>query len=463
MTSVNGNEAGLVGGETWSKGSQSNKGARRGSGSGTGGSGLNIAALREELDTIKRDPNPINRFASLTNLLSNLSEESLPEVLKAFEEIPMRYDHREEYQMLLYAWAAFDPEGALKFVQENANSRSIRKNDLMNPVVASWATVDPESTLQWYKDLPEEDQDSGLLKGLVKGLAVSDPYGAAEFLVESVEPGKNRENLAGEIASHLFKQDPNEAAKWATAQEDLKFKEEAFEELAEDWGSVDPKGLASWLGDHVSEEYSVEAFEDLARAWVSQNPDEATDYFEGLPDGKAKESAIYEMAKTWGSDDLSALGEWLNSMPDSQATDMGVKAYSQRLAGESPEAAIQSAMSINNDAIRDETVQQLGQQWFRKDPEGATAWANANGIPLETLQQPQRVVTTRDGVTFFHGDGANIKVEGLDVSPEEVSRMIEVSPEMLEQWQAQGAAVSGGLGGAVIGGVVGEEAAPQGN
>ena len=97
--------------------------------------GMNRNNLRRELDTIKRDPNPVNRFASLTQLLGELSEDNLSQVLSAFNEIPMRHEHREEYRMLIYAWAAFDPEGALKFVDENANSRSIRKNDLLNPLV----------------------------------------------------------------------------------------------------------------------------------------------------------------------------------------------------------------------------------------------------------------------------------------------------------------------------------------
>ena len=300
--------------------------AGRGGSNNSGGQRMNLALMRQELETIKKDPNPINRFASLTTLLGNLSEESLPDVLKAFEEIPMRYDHREEYQMLLYAWAEFDPEGALKYVEENGNSRSIKKDDLMKPVISSWASVDPESTLAWINELPEDERGSGLIKGLIEGWATKDAYAAADYLVANVKPGKERENLAGEIASHLFKQNPSEAATWAEKQQDPGFKGEAFEELAEDWASVDPAALSIWLGKHVDEEYALEAFEDLARGWVSQDPAAATAFYEDLPDGKAKEQGIYEMARTWGNDDLAGLGEWLNSLPDAHATDLGVKA-----------------------------------------------------------------------------------------------------------------------------------------
>ncbi len=359
--------------------------------------GMNVNVLRRELETIKRDPNPIKRFASLTQLLGKLDPDTLPDILQAFDEIPMRQEHREEYQMLMYAWASFDPEGALKFVDENANSRSLQRGALLKPILSSWASNDPDKALEWMDSLPESERGEHL-SGLIEGWATKDAYAAASYLQEKVEPGQQREALAGDIASHLFKQDPMGAARWAEAQEDPQFRSEAFEELAEDWASVDPKGLADWLGQHMDEEYSLEAVEDLARAWVSQDPDAATGYFESLEDGAAKERGIYEMARTWGKDDLTALGEWLNGLGDSDVTDLGVKAYVERLAGQSPEAAITSAMSIGTDAMRDEAVQNVGRQWFRQDPEAATAWAQANNVPVESFHQPTR--RTVDGAIF---------------------------------------------------------------
>ena len=354
--------------------------------------GMNVNVLRRELAIIKTDPNPINRFSSLTQLLGNLSEENLGQVLEAFDGIPMRYEYREEYQMLIYAWAGLDPEAALKFVDENAHSRSINKGDLLNPLIASWASNDPEKALGWIDTLPESQRTEKLMAGLMEGWAVNDPKAAAEYLQATMAPGEERSRLAGEIAGHLFKQNPQDAVEWAESQADVGFRAEAFAELAEDWAKVDPKGLASWLEKHAQEEYSVDAFNDLARVWVREDPSGATAYFEALPDGPAKESGIYEMAVAWGKDDLGALGQWLNDLPDSSVTDLGVKAYVDRLAEQSPQAAIDSALSINTEGIRDETVKTIGQQWFRQDPEGAAAWATANGISVETFVSGEETV-----------------------------------------------------------------------
>lgn len=354
--------------------------------------GMNRAVFRRELETIKRDSNPVNRFASLSKLLSNLSAEEFEDVRSAFQGIPMRYEHRQEYQMLVYAWAGVDPEAALQFVDANANSRSIKKDDLLNPLISSWASQDPDAALAYLTELPEHKRTDQLMEGLMEGWAVKDPYAAAEYLQENLEPGKERERLAGEIASHLFKQDPKEAAEWAESHSDPAFRAEAFQELSEDWASVDPVGLSKWLGQHADEDYSAEAFQDLAREWVSEDPEAATAYFEGLPDGVSKESGIYEMAVTWGKDDLGALGQWLNELPDSSVTDLGVKAYVNRLAEESPQAAIDSALSITGDEVRSETVLDLGQRWYGQDPQAAAEWATANEIPIEAFQRKDETV-----------------------------------------------------------------------
>ena len=380
---------------------------REASASGVSSTGrMNVNVLRRELEIIKRDPNPIKRFASLTHLLGGLSQDNLGTVLDAFDDIPMRYEHRDEYQMLIYAWAAFDPQAALEFVSEKANSRSINKSDLLRPLTASWASNDPGETLEWLNGLPERKRSENLMSGLIQGWATKDPYAAAEYLQANVEPGQHRERLAGEIVSHLFKQDPMQAVKWAEAQHDLAFRGEAFEELAEDWASVNPQGLAEWLGNYVDDEHSVEAFQDLARGWVSRDPDAATAYFEALPDGPAKETGIYEMARTWGRDDLAALGEWLNQLGDSTATDRGVQAYVERLASQSPQAAAESAMSIIDDDLRTEAVQYAGTWWYRRDPDSATAWADANGFAVETFQRGEHF----QDIELLRGVDPNVSV-----------------------------------------------------
>ena len=344
-----------------------------------------------DLRSIGKDSNPIDRLATLAQLLENLSPETLPRVLEAFEKIPPTSEYLNEYRMLLYAWTTFDRAGAIEFVEDTVaggmgGELGLSQEDLLKPVLASWASQDPKPALDWYNELPEEQQTHHLKMSLMSGWATNNPYEATEYL-QTQPANQNREYLIGQLANQMFRQDPRGAAGWAESIEDVKLKEQAFEELAEDWVSVDPEGLAGWLRDHVSERYAWEAIEDLGRGWVASDSDAATAWFESLPDGAAKQRGIHKMVESWADNDLLAMGEWLNSLPDSKITDLGVQAYAKRLVDQAPEAALDSAMSISDDDMRSETVQELAQEFYSLNQEAALAWANNTSYPPEALER----------------------------------------------------------------------------
>ncbi len=378
--------------------------------------------LEEDLHTAFKAGSPVERYASLAEMLDNLSPENLSKVLAAFRDIPMTPEHLNEYKMLLYAWTKFDREGAMKFIEDNERNSRIDKADLLDPVMSSWATEDPEKALAWFQKLPEEQRTHQLEKSLISGWAANNPHEAAKYL-EKQKPDRNREYLIGEIANHMFKESTSGATNWAESIKDPKFKEQAFEELTEDWVSVDPEAAADWLRGYVHKGYAKEAIEDLGRGWIKTDPDAATDWFASLPESWSKSMGVQKMARSWAEDDLAALGEWLNEQPDSGSTDLGVQAYSERLMDFSPESALGSALNINNDGLRNKTVQDLGQKWYREDPDSAAAWAQANNYPVEQLMPNDEIY-------------AKINAQQLD----QVNKMLnqaQASPQKMAELRAQ--------------------------
>ncbi len=355
-----------------------------------GGQDYTDEDFQNDLLRLGKSASPIGRFDSLTRMLENLSPENLPRVLKAFEKLPPTPEYINEYQMLLHAWTKFDRSGAIKFVENlvgdgAGGELTLSQEELLKPVLSSWASENPQKALEWFKYLPEDQQTHHMEMSLLAGWAVNDPGTAAEYL-QSKKPGQKREYLIGQVVSELFRKSPQSAVEWAESSGgDWKFKEQVFEELAEDWVSNDPQGLADMLKGHVNERYSWEAVEDLGRGWVATDSDAATTWFEGLEDGPAKQKGIEKMAQSWAENDLTSMGEWLNSLPDSPTTDRGVKAYSERLAEQSPSLALDSAMGIQDDGIRNGTVQDIAQDWFAKDADSAIDWASSNNYPEEGL------------------------------------------------------------------------------
>jgi len=351
--------------------------------------------LDDDLQTILRGSSPINKFASLTSMLSWLNPDNLDEVLKAYEDIPMDSEHLKEYQMLLYAWARFDKDAVLDYIDDRAPDESFL-DSLLQPVLSSWASEDPAHALEFFEKyqriIDDPNRQHQLQRSLIEGWAASDSAGATEYL-QGQKASQNREYLIGELSAHMFQQGSDRAMEWAESLTDPKFKEQAWEELAEDWVTVDPKGLAAWLRSHTYYEHSWEAVEDLGRGWVTSDPDAATAWFESLPEGQAKQRGIHKMAQSWADNDLASLGEWLNSVPSSPTSDLGVQEYAKRLVDQAPQAAVESAMSISSDSRRNSTVQQLTQEWYSIDPDSATAWATESGYPVDSISQTNEVLS----------------------------------------------------------------------
>lgn len=390
--------------------------------------------LERDLRGLGRGASPIERYQSLSSLLENLTPENLPRVLEAFKDLPPTTDYLNEYQMLLYAWSKFDRAGAIDFVESlvgegQGGELSLTQEELLKPVVSSWASENPKQALAWYEYLPKEQQTHHLKLSLMSGWATNDPQGAADYL-QTQPADQNREYLAGQIASHLFKQSPEGAARWAEGLKEPKFKEQVFEELAEDWVSVDPDGVAKWLGEHVHQAYAWEAVEDLGRGWVASDSEAATEWFEALPDGPAKMQGIEKMALSWAEHDLPAMGEWLNTLPDSSTTDRGVKAYSERLVEQAPQAAVESALGIVNDDLRNETVQDLAQEWYANDPESALGWAEENAYPSEALERSMEIYAKMNAQQLAE---VTKMINRDQVSPERMRELRQTQATLQEQ------------------------------
>ena len=79
---------------------------------------------------------------------------------------------------------------------------------------------------------------------------------------------------------------------------------------------------------------------------------------------------------------------------------------------QAPAAALDSAMSISNDGIRNETVQELSQAWYNADPESAISWANNNSYPPEAMEH------TLEGLAKMTAD--QLKQIGKEINRDQI-------------------------------------------
>ena len=76
-------------------------------------------------------------------------------------------------------------------------------------------------------------------------------------------------------------------------------------------------------------------------------------------------------------------GDWLNSLPAEPSLDPAVDAFARRISDDDPQGALSWAESIIDPDLRTQSVTNVGQEWYRQDPEAATQWVENSQLPSE--------------------------------------------------------------------------------
>ena len=120
------------------------------------------------------------------------------------------FARRESFRALVLSrWAELDPAAAFGWV-ENASSVELSNNAA---IIYTLAQAEPERMLAIIDDLPAGLRQTAV-SAAMQGLASQDPE-AAKLMVDSLQPGQERDQLISAIAQSLAQTDPEQALAWA--------------------------------------------------------------------------------------------------------------------------------------------------------------------------------------------------------------------------------------------------------
>jgi len=337
-----------------------------------------IASLEELLISAQSESNPIRRSAALARAFETLNQDNIGEALKAFETLPMGFENAQEYKMLLYAWAQFDPLAAVDYCKSRASG--IGAGFATAGVLEGWASRDPNAAREWV----ENPENAGMAKlynfGLVKGWASRDLEGATAY-VTGLKGGDEVGKLVGILTDQHNRQGGfNKASSWAEALPDPKLKEGAFMNLSRSYARDRPQEVGVWLEAHANEKYSAKAFENLGKRWSETDPQSSIDYFSNLPEGKSQEVGIKSSISNWAKKDPLAAGDWLNEKESGPQLDSALAAYANTVSIKDGGGAMEWAISISDEKLQQSTIKKVGQEWYRQDKESVEAWLPTSGL-----------------------------------------------------------------------------------
>ena len=275
---------------------------------------------------------------SIVEVVSQLPADALP-----------AWQKTKSINSALSKWSEVEPAAAAKFLDQlPTQDREFLGARMM--IAQNWAAADPAAALAWAAALGEGREGRISMSGVIMGWWDTDPRAAEAYVAEHAD--KLGIQPVMQIASQLYKQDPQRAKEWANSLPTAETRRMATTNIAMQMSESDPKA---------------------AGEWAATLPDEVR--------GRTMEGVI----SRWARNDSAAVGEWINGL-NGAVRDEAVSAFSSILASRDPATALTWATTVSDPTRRNTTVDRLVTSWMRRSPNDAKAW-----IQNSTLPDPEKI------------------------------------------------------------------------
>lgn len=331
--------------------------------------------------------NPVERMSSFMAALALMGSDDFGPALEELKEDMRNGENQREIGLLLYAWAEKDGAEALAYLDDLELGRE--GWSLYGSALTAWGGSDPSAAEAWAlkKHEGKDGNDNWHMLGVIRGVAKNDVQHAAK-LAQEIGFGRARGEALGTVVEELFKQGDEVAMGWIESMggEDERFRAGAAGRVASEIASKDPQAAGDWVIGLEMED-KERAIESVAYTWGRKAPEEAAAWAAGLEDPELRSQGMASVVETWARRDVNAVGTWLGNMPASPELDGPVKSYAFMVRERDPGAAITWANTITDEKVRGETVERIGGEWIRKNPEEAKAFLQDQESVPEGLQR----------------------------------------------------------------------------
>jgi hypothetical protein len=330
------------------------------------------AAVQEAL----RESDPVKSMLFFSELLKQLTPENAQAAFKSLRENVSGFETMRYLPMLTYAWGALDGEKALKAMGETGGREAMMASA---STLAGFASVDPEGAKKWLSENASEENRWILDRALISGLARSDLESATSYVLAMDE--RERPNYVEVLAEQKIKSGIADAATWAQSLPDAAMRTSALQRVAQQFTRQDPAQAAEWAKQFAGEASGKDIVGAVAREYADSDPKAAIAWAGSLPAGESQSEAYSRVFREWGRSDPTAASESLYSMPAGGSKDQAITSFTRSIARENPEDAIAWAGSIGDPQSREAAQVEVVQRWRMSDPDQAAQWAAQNLTP----------------------------------------------------------------------------------
>jgi hypothetical protein len=321
----------------------------------------------------------LTRTWRLSSFLRHLSPQNLPVALESIEpHLPWLVT--DEIRLLMFAWARFDPPGALA----HALSWPPRyRRNASGAAMYAWAFRDAEAALDALSSVDEPELAEFMRSRLIEGWAHGLHKQTLSDYLASLPEGPARLTYVGKLSWELVREGPDAVVHWAedVPAADLGFKADVFAQATSTLASIDPASTANWLRRHLTREYAARAVRVLVRSWAGADPPAALAWLAALPPDEIRRNAVFEGFGVWIDRSPQEAERWLLASTPTRSLDPAVRVLVSRNRREAPAVALEWAARMQDPALRREVVTSVGQEWAGRDPGAARAWLARSDLP----------------------------------------------------------------------------------
>lgn len=366
--------------------------------------------VQAALSQVLREQAVDARLQQLWNLGAQLPESAIPAMLKEAAGLKELRERMVLEQSALQHWGQLDPAAALAYVvrlpesQFKANTlRSIiasfaksasrraaaaaaglpagrSRSVAIDTVARAWAATDARAAWEWADQLPEGDAKRSAMDGVLYVWVHTDPE-AASGEVARHRPGKTREDLSGDVAFYWAARDLQGAIRWATHLPEGTDKNAALASLAESWANRDPRRAAAFVLRLPPGAARVHAGAQVAWSWSKQEPRLAADWAWRCGDEGIRSRGIEKVLEIWAAVEPASARRWVAHLPAGPDGDQAIREFASDAAPWTPALAIRTAMRIEDEAMRLETIGELLPHWLQVDAPSAESWLRRSKLP----------------------------------------------------------------------------------
>lgn len=144
---------------------------------------------------------------------------------------------------------------------------------------------------------------------------------------------------------------------------------------------ADPAGVAELALLLPPGKIQNEALASAVMTWARADPQTAAEWVALLPENHLRTLAVERLIPTWTASAMDAAARWIAELPAGGSRDAALRIFARIVADDDPDIALSLSDTIANGPQRNLSLERLGREWLRRDPEAAAAALVQTSLP----------------------------------------------------------------------------------